>query len=156
MLTNRVKGVEYAIREIAAVAQEVAKSGKTVYHLNIGDPVIYDFQTPSFISDALSKYSRKGKNYYVNSLGVIELREEISRLLKSQNLNVSTDEIVVTSGVTEGINFIISSIIENGKELLIPGPSYPLYINYTKFYDGKPVEYILCLLYTSPSPRDRS
>ena len=94
MLTNRVKGVEYAIREIAAVAQEVAKSGKTVYHLNIGDPVAYDFQTPGFISDALSEYSRKGKNYYADSLGVIELREEISKLLKGQNLNVSTDEIV--------------------------------------------------------------
>jgi len=79
MLTNRVKGVEYAIREIAAVAQEVAKKGKKVYHLNIGDPVIYDFQTPEFISDALSKYSRRGKNNYVNSLGVIELREEISK-----------------------------------------------------------------------------
>ena len=143
MLTNRVKGVEYAIREIAAVAQEVAKTGKTVYHLNIGDPVTYDFQTPEFISDALSAYSRKGKNFYANSLGVIELREEISNLLKAQDLNVSTDEIVVTSGVTEGINFIISSLIENGKELLIPGPSYPLYINYTKFYDGKPVEYEL-------------
>ncbi len=143
MLTNRVKGVEYAIREIAAVAQEVAKSGKKVYHLNIGDPVSYDFHTPEFISDALSVYSRKGKNYYVNSLGVVELREELSKLLKEQNLNVSTDDIVVTSGVTEGINFIISSLIENGKELLIPGPSYPLYINYAKFYDGKPVEYEL-------------
>ncbi len=143
MLTNRVKGVEYAIREIAAVAQEVAKSGKTIYHLNIGDPVSYDFHTPKFISDALSVYSRKGKNYYVNSLGVVELREELSKLLKGQNLNVSTEDIIVTSGVTEGINFIISSLIENGKELLIPGPSYPLYINYTKFYDGKPVEYEL-------------
>ena len=99
MLTNRVKGVEYAIREIAAVAQEVAKSGKTVYYLNIGDPVSYDFHTPKFISDALSVYSRKGKNYYVNSLGVVELREELSKLLKRQNLNVSTDDIVVTSGV---------------------------------------------------------
>ncbi|MBY9019551.1 MAG: aminotransferase class I/II-fold pyridoxal phosphate-dependent enzyme [Candidatus Lokiarchaeota archaeon] len=143
MLTNRVKGVEYAIREIAAVAQDVAKSGKKIYHLNIGDPVAYDFQTPGFISDALSKYSRKGKNYYVNSLGVIELREELSNLLKTQNLNISANDIVVTSGVTEGINLLISSLIENGKELLIPGPSYPLYINYTNFYDGKPVEYVL-------------
>jgi aspartate/methionine/tyrosine aminotransferase len=144
MLTNRVKGVEYAIREIAAVAQEVAKSGKTVYHLNIGDPVSYDFPTPKFISEALFNASKKGKNFYVNSLGVVKLREELSRDLKeSQNLDIEVDDILVTSGVTEGINFIISSLIENGKELLIPGPSYPLYINYTNFYDGKPVEYEL-------------
>ena len=144
MLTNRVKGVEYAIREIAAVAHEVAKSGKQVYHLNIGDPVSYDFPTPEFISEALYNASKKGKNYYVNSLGVIELREELSKDLKiNQNLDIGVDDILVTSGVTEGINFIISSLIETGRELLIPGPSYPLYINYTNFYDGKPVEYEL-------------
>ncbi len=144
MLTNRVKGVEYAIREIAAVAHEVAKSGKKVYHLNIGDPVAYDFPTPEFISEALFKASREGKNNYVNSLGVIELREEISRILsEKQNLKIGIDDILVTSGVTEGIYFIIAGLIENGKELLIPGPSYPLYINYAKFFDGKPVEYAL-------------
>jgi len=144
LLTNRVKGVEYAIREIAAVAHEVAKSGKKVYHLNIGDPVAYDFPTPEFISEALFNASRKGKNNYVNSLGVVELREELSRVLKeTQNLTIGTDDILVTSGVTEGINFIVSGLIENGRELLIPGPSYPLYINYAKFYDGIPVEYEL-------------
>jgi aspartate/methionine/tyrosine aminotransferase len=144
MLTNRVKGVEYAIREIAAVAHEVAKSGKQVYHLNIGDPVSYDFPTPEFISEALFNASKKGKNYYVNSLGVIELREELSKdLKKNQNLDIGVDDILVTSGVTEGINFIVSGLIETGRELLIPGPSYPLYINYTNFYDGKPVEYEL-------------
>ena len=144
MLTNRVKGVEYAIREIAAVAHEVAKSGKKVYHLNIGDPVAYDFPTPEFISEALFKASREGKNNYVNSLGVIELREEISRILNErQDLKIGIDDILVTSGVTEGIYFIVAGLIENGKELLIPGPSYPLYINYAKFFDGKPVEYEL-------------
>ncbi len=144
MLTNRVKGVEYAIREIAAVAHEVAKSGKKVYHLNIGDPVAYDFPTPEFISAALFKASREGKNNYVNSLGVIELREEISRNLnEKQNLKIGIDDILVTSGVTEGIYFIVAGLIENSKELLIPGPSYPLYINYANFFDGKPVEYAL-------------
>jgi len=144
LLTNRVKGVEYAIREIAAVAHEVAKSGKKVYHLNIGDPVAYDFPTPEFISEALFKASREGKNNYVNSLGVIELREEISRILNErQDLKIGIDDILVTSGVTEGIYFIVAGLIENGKELLIPGPSYPLYINYAKFFDGKPVEYAL-------------
>jgi len=144
LLTNRVKSVEYAIREIAAVAHEVAKSGKKVYHLNIGDPVAYDFPTPEFISEALFKASREGKNNYVNSLGVIELREEISRILnEKQNLKIGIDDILVTSGVTEGIYFIVAGLIENGKELLIPGPSYPLYINYAKFFDGKPVEYAL-------------
>jgi alanine-synthesizing transaminase len=144
MLTKRVKGVEYAIREIAAVASEVAKTGKTIYNLNIGDPVQFDFKTPEFFSTALANASKNGKNYYVDSLGVIELRKEISKLLKTKNnLNIDKEDILITSGVTEAIHFIIASLIEDNKELLIPGPSYPLYINYTNFFDGKPVEYEL-------------
>ncbi len=144
MLTKRVKGVEYAIREIAAVASEVAKTGKTIYNLNIGDPVQFDFKTPEFFSSALANASKNGKNYYVDSLGVIELRKEISGLLKTRNnLDINIEDILITSGVTEAIHFIIASLIEDNKELLIPGPSYPLYINYTNFFDGKPVEYEL-------------
>ena len=144
MLTERVKGVEYAIREIAAVANEVAKTGKKVYPLNIGDPAQFDFTAPPFFANALANACKNNKNYYVDSLGVIELREEIIHLLKTRNnLDINIDNIIITSGVTEGIYFIIASLIENKKELLIPGPSYPLYINYTNFFNGKPIEYEL-------------
>ncbi len=144
MLTQRVKEISYAIREIAAVATQVAKSGKDVYHLNIGDPVIYDFNTPQYISQALADASFHGKNFYVDSLGAPELKEEIRRtLLEKYNLKLATDDILVTSGVTEAIFFLIAALIEDKNELLIPGPSYPLYINYTKFFEGVPIEYEL-------------
>jgi aspartate/methionine/tyrosine aminotransferase len=144
MVTQRVKGMSYAIRDVAAVANEVKKTGKKVYHLNIGDPVIYDFKTPNYISQALADATFKGQNYYVDSLGVPELREEVSKHEnKKNNINTTSDDILITQGVTEGLIFTIASIIENGKELLIPGPSYPVYINYSKFFDGVPVEYEL-------------
>ena len=144
MVSQRVSEISYAIREIAAVANKVAKSGKKIYHLNIGDPVIYDFNTPHYISQALADASFNGKNYYVNSLGAPELREELSRSINQRyNLKVDSSDILVTTGVTEAIFFLIAATIENKKELLIPGPSYPLYINYTKFFDGVPIEYEL-------------
>ncbi|MFX1344557.1 MAG: aminotransferase class I/II-fold pyridoxal phosphate-dependent enzyme [Promethearchaeota archaeon] len=144
MVSQRIKEISYAIREIAAVATKVAKSGKKVYHLNIGDPVIYDFNTPHYISQALADASFQGKNFYVDSLGAPELREELSKsLLRNYNLNINPNDILVTAGVTEAIFFLIAAMIENKKELLIPGPSYPLYINYTNFFDGVPVEYEL-------------
>ncbi|MFW9881905.1 MAG: aminotransferase class I/II-fold pyridoxal phosphate-dependent enzyme [Candidatus Thorarchaeota archaeon] len=144
MITQRIKEISYAIREIAAVANKVAKSGKKIYHLNIGDPVIYDFNTPQYISQALADASFQGKNFYVDSLGAPELREELSKsLFKNYHLNINPDDILVTTGVTEAIFFLIAAMIENKKELLIPGPSYPLYINYTNFFDGVPVEYSL-------------
>jgi len=144
VVSQRIKEISYAIREIAAVATKVAKSGKKIYHLNIGDPVIFDFNTPHYISQALADASFQGKNFYVDSLGAPELREELSKSLRrNYNLHINSNDILVTTGVTEAIFFLIAAMIENKNELLIPGPSYPLYINYTNFFDGVPVEYRL-------------
>lgn len=144
MVSRRVRDIEYAIRDIAVIADQVKKTGKQVYHLNIGDPLKYDFKTPKFITEALANASYNGKNFYADSLGVVELREEISKILKRKdNLDIKSDDIVVTTGVTEAIYFLLAAMIEKGQELLIPGPTYPLYINNTKFYDGIPIEYEL-------------
>ncbi|TFF63502.1 MAG: aminotransferase class I/II-fold pyridoxal phosphate-dependent enzyme [Promethearchaeota archaeon] len=144
MVTRRVKDIEYAIREIAVVADQVEKSGKEVIHLNIGDPVKYDFDTPKILTDALGDAANKNLNFYVDSLGILELREEIAKLENKKNsINLTANEVIATSGVTEGIFFILASLIENNNEILIPGPTYPLYLNYAHFFDGKPVEYEL-------------
>jgi len=144
MVSRRVNDIEYAIRDIAVIANEVKKSGKEVLSLNIGDPVLYDFKTPDFISNALASVSLDGKNFYADSLGVLELREEISKYLTNRhNLEINSDSIVITTGVTEAIYFLLAALIEKNDEFLIPGPTYPLYINNTKFYDGVPVEYEL-------------
>ena len=144
MISRRVNDIEYAIRDIAVIANQVEQKGKKIYRLNIGDPLKYDFITPPFISDALAKVSHDGKNFYADSLGVLELRKEISKFLKNKKkIDVTHDDILVTAGVTEGIYFLLAALIERGEEFLIPGPTYPLYINNTKFYDGIPIEYEL-------------
>jgi len=144
MVTQRVKGMSYAIRDVAAVANEIKKTGKIVYQLNIGDPVIFDFKTPDYISQALADATFAGQNFYVDSLGVRELREEICIYEKKKNnVDLKADDVMITSGVTEGIFFVLASLLESKNELLIPGPSYPVYINYSKFFDGVPVEYEL-------------
>jgi len=144
MVSRRIRDLEYAIRDVAVVANEVKKSGKDVFHLNIGDPVIYDFKTPEYISQALADATFAGQNYYVDSLGVRELREEVAKFEgKKNNIALGEDDVIVTSGVTEGLFFVIAGLMEQNKELLIPGPSYPIYINYSKFFDGVPVEYHL-------------
>ncbi|TFF96142.1 MAG: aminotransferase class I/II-fold pyridoxal phosphate-dependent enzyme [Promethearchaeota archaeon] len=144
MVTRRVKDLQYAIRDVAAVANEVKRSGKRVYHLNIGDPVIFDFKTPEYITQAMADAAYAGQNYYVDSLGVPDLREEIAKVEREKNsISVTDQDILITSGVTEGIFFLLASLMDKGKELLIPGPSYPVYINYTKFFEGVPIEYEL-------------
>ena len=144
MVSQRLSEISYAIREIAVVANEVKKRGKKVFHLNIGDPPQFDFVTPKYISQALADATFNRKNFYVDSMGISELRVEISKLINnSYNISTSKEDVLVTSGVTEGIFFLVAGLIENKNEFLIPGPSYPLYINYTKFFDGVPIEYEL-------------
>lgn len=144
MVSRRLKDLEYAIRDIAVVADKVQKKGKKIYHLNIGDPVIYDFKTPHYISQALSDATFAGQNFYVDSLGVPELREEVCHYEKSKNaIDITPKDILITSGVTEGIFFLLAGLLENNNEILVPGPTYPIYINYAKFFDGNPVEYKL-------------
>jgi aspartate/methionine/tyrosine aminotransferase len=144
MVSRRLKDLEYAIRDIAVVANEVQKTGKKIYHLNIGDPVIFDFKTPQYISQALADATFAGQNFYVDSLGVPELRKEVCRYEKSKNsIEITPNDILITSGVTEGIFFLLAGLLENNNEILVPGPTYPIYINYAKFFDGNPIEYKL-------------
>ncbi len=144
MVSRRVKDLEYAIRDIAVVANQVKKSGKEVFHLNIGDPVIYDFRTPEYISKALADATFAGQNYYVDSLGVPDLRKEVCKYERKKNdIDITPEDILITSGVTEGIFFLLAGLLEKGDEILVPGPTYPVYFNYARFFDGVPVEYEL-------------
>ncbi len=72
------------------------------------------------------------------------MREAIVEKEKHVNsVKLSPDDIIITAGVSEGINFLIASLIDKGKELLLPSPIYPLYRNYVEFYGGRPKYYKL-------------
>ncbi len=141
-LAKRVGYVHYAIREFIPLARELERKGRRIIYLNIGDPLKYDFDTPQVIKEALYEAVMKGYNYYSISEGDSELREAIAEKEKKvNNVDISPDDIVVTSGVSEAINFVLATLIDEGDEVLIPGPVYPLYAIYTQVYGGKPVYY---------------
>jgi len=141
-VTERVLTIEYAIRDVIAYAKEIAKTGKKIYYLNIGDPVAFDFDTPQHIKQALINAVEEGENYYSASEGIPELRQAISQKEKRVNgIDVSADDVVVTSGISEGIQMVMAALIDAGDEILLPGPTYPPYISYTKFFGGKPITY---------------
>jgi len=142
--TKRVRTIEYAIRDVIPYAKQVAKTGKKIYYLNIGDPNAFDFDTPSHIKEALIKAVESGEkaNAYSPSEGLPELREAISQKEKRVNdVAISPDDVIVTSGISEGIQMVMAALINPGDEILLPGPTYPPYISYARFFDGKPVTY---------------
>jgi len=141
-LTNRVKSIEYAIRDVVVYAKKLEKTGKKILYLNIGDPCKYDFDTPQHIKEAYCEAIKKGYNWYSDSKGLPELREAIAEKEKRvNNIDIDPENVIVTSGISEAIKMVIAALIDNGDEILVPGPTYPPYIAYTKFFGGKPVAY---------------
>jgi len=140
--TERVHTIEYAIRDVIVHARELAKAGKKIYYLNIGDPVAFDFETPKHIRQALFEAVESGANAYSPSEGLPELRQAICAKEKRVNgVDVCAEDVIVTSGISEGIQMVMAALINEGDEVLLPGPTYPPYISYAKFFGGKPITY---------------
>ncbi|MEM3651682.1 MAG: aminotransferase class I/II-fold pyridoxal phosphate-dependent enzyme [Nitrososphaerales archaeon] len=137
----RVGEVEYAIREVAALAAKLSKSGVKIIPLNIGDPVKFDFKTPTYIKEALVKAVLEDQNMYGPSEGLPELRKAISERLSGFGADIVEDDIIITNGISEGIQMLTGVLVEAGDEVLVPSPSYPSYNAYIRFYGGKAVSY---------------
>jgi alanine-synthesizing transaminase len=141
-VTKRASNIEYAIRDVVVHTQELIKNDKKIYYLNIGDPAAFDFKTPQYVKDALCKAIDEDNNYYSVSEGRPELREAIVRKEKRvNNVDITSNNVIVTEGISEGIEMVLAALVEKGDEILFPGPTYPPYISYTKFFEGTPVSY---------------
>ena len=135
--------MEYAIRDITIHARQYEKSGRKIIYLNIGDPVKYDFPTPDHIKKALIDAISNDFNYYADSEGILELRQAIVKKESLKGLSITVEDVLVTNGISEGLDMVAASIVEPNSEILMPGPYYPPYASYVKFYGGKPIEFRL-------------
>jgi len=153
-VSKKVAGVEYAIRDIVLAARKVQEKGMQVDYLNIGDPVQFGFQPPNNVKQALIDAINKGENFYSSSEGLLELRQEIAKKENAKGLSITSEEILVTNGVSEGLDMVISSIVEEGDEVLLPGPYYPPYASYVRLHGGIPVEFGVDLNNSTPDIDD--
>ncbi len=123
-------------------ARELEKKGKDVIYLNIGDPVSFDFDTPEHIKEALIQAVNEGLNGYSPSEGTLELREAIcEKEKKIGGINILPENVIISNGVSEGILMVLGALVEQGEQILVPGPTYPSYISYAGFFGGEPVQY---------------
>ncbi|MFQ5762406.1 MAG: aminotransferase class I/II-fold pyridoxal phosphate-dependent enzyme [Candidatus Bathyarchaeia archaeon] len=140
--TARVREIEYAIRDVAIHARRLEKAGHKIIYLNIGDPVAFDFPTPDHIKAALLKAVQEDFNAYSSSEGLPELREAIAAKEKRvNNVDIAPEDVVLTNGVSEGIQMLMAALVDEGDEVLLPSPTYPPYAAYVKFFGGRPVFY---------------
>jgi len=142
-ITPRAANLQYAIRDIVVAAKKYQKrTGEKPLYLNIGDPIKYDWRTPQYMVDAMCQAAKDGWHGYSPSEGEEQLRIAAAEKEKRVNrIDVNPDRIIVTAGVSEAIQFLTGALVDAGSEFLLPGPSYPPYISYVKFFGGKPVAY---------------
>ncbi|MGE5354170.1 MAG: aminotransferase class I/II-fold pyridoxal phosphate-dependent enzyme [Acidobacteriota bacterium] len=123
---ERTENVTYAVRDIVVIANEVAKTGKEMLYLNIGDPNIFDFQPPRHMIDAAYEAMLQNKNGYSPSSGIKEAVQAIEAEANRKGIDNVLD-IFVTTGASEAIDLALTSLVNEGENVLTPTPGYPLY-----------------------------
>ena len=124
---KRVDRFTYAIRNIVAEAKKVEATGKSVRYLNIGDPNQFGFVTPPHLIEAVTRAMRDGHNGYTPSPGIVQAREAASADFSARGVAIGADRVLITSGTSEGIELALTAIVDEGEEVLVPSPTYPLY-----------------------------
>src|SRR5690554_3712571 len=114
------------IRKLVPYADAARKAGKTVYHLNIGQP---DIDTPDIALQAVRQYEPQVIEYS-HSAGIEEYREGLSEYYLQNSIHINPNEILITTGGSEALVFAFMSCFNPGDEVIIPEP---FYANYNAF-----------------------
>lgn len=117
---------ESPIRKLVPLADKAKARGIQVFHLNIGQP---DLKTPQVAIDAIRNIDRKILEYSPSD-GIKSLRAKMVTYYQSFNIDVNIDDVIVTTGGSEAVNFAFMSCLDPGDEIIVPEPAYA---NYTAF-----------------------
>ena len=112
------------IRKLAPLAYEAKSRGVKVYHLNIGQP---DLPTPQCALDAIKNIDRKILEYSP-SQGYLSYRQKLTGYYAKYNINLTADDIIITSGGSEAVLFAFLSCLNPGDEIIVPEPAYANYM----------------------------
>lgn len=143
--SEKLHGVCYDVRgPVLDEANDMKRRGIEVLQLNIGNPAPFGFRAPRVIMEsfeaALKDPSSQG---YSDSKGIPEARRAILEYHRQKGLtNISEDLIYVGNGVSEMISIAMQGLLNNGDEILIPAPDYPLWTAAAKLAGGNPVHYL--------------
>ena len=126
----------FYVMEILEKAHELEREGAHIIHLEVGEP---DFATPPPVIDAAENALAGGHTHYTHSLGVPRLREAIARHYNSRyGVEVSPENVLVTSGTSIAMVLIFSALLNPGEELILSNPCYACYPNILEFVGGVP------------------
>ena len=129
-------GTETAF-SVLAKAKALEAEGREIIHLEIGEP---DFGTPAHVVEAGCEALRDGHTHYTPTAGIPELREAIAEdVARSRGIDVDPAQVVVTPGGKPIMFFAILALVDEGDEVLLPNPAFPIYESMVNFVGGRPV-----------------
>ena len=112
------------IRKLAPLATEAEARGTKIYHLNIGQP---DLKTPEVGLDVLRNIDRKTLEYSP-SQGFLSYRQKLVQYYAAYDIELSVDDIIITTGGSEAVLFAFLSCLNPGDEIIVPEPAYANYM----------------------------
>lgn len=131
--------VSYPIRDIVVEAKELERrEGIKMTYLNIGDPSPFGFRPPQHVLEGIAEALKENYSAYAPSEGDPELRQEIAKYE-----GVEERDVFVTAGLSEGIDFLFQGMVDPGRNILLPLPTYPLYSTKQRLAYG-PVDFYDC------------
>lgn len=141
--SHKLDNVCYDIRgPVMDEADRMEAQGETILKLNIGNPAYFGFEAPQNILDLMESNLTKTEGYS-NSKGIMAAREAIVRYCKKKNIpNVTVNDVYTGNGVSELITMSMQGLLDNGDEILVPAPDYPLWTASVTLAGGTAVHYI--------------
>jgi alanine-synthesizing transaminase len=140
--SRRLTDVRYEIRgRLAHRALELERMGYEIISLNIGNPGLYGYRTPETMRLAMIE-NLGAAEPYCHQKGIFPAREAV--VMQQQNrgiLDVTAEDVFIGNGVSELIDLTLRALLNEGDEVLLPSPDYPLWTAATILNDGKPVHY---------------
>jgi alanine-synthesizing transaminase len=140
--SSKLKNVYYEIRgQVAAEAKRLEDEGYKILKLNIGNPAPFGFEAPDdILKDVI--HNLPTAQGYCESKGIYPARVAVMQYFQQQGiLDVSVDDIYIGNGVSELIVMAMQGLLDNGDEVLIPAPDYPLWTAAVALSGGEPVHY---------------
>lgn len=116
------------IRKLIPFSDAAKQRGIQVFHLNIGQP---DIETTSYALDAVKRYADKVIKYS-NSAGNLSYREKVCKYYAGLGINVTPDEMIITTGGSEALQITFQTIMDPEDEVIIPEPFYANYNSFAK------------------------
>ena len=141
--STRLKNVKYEVRGVLAQrAEQLEAAGEPVLKLNIGNPALFGFSSGEEILSEL-KESAFAAQAYSGASGLECAREAILKYAENKGITgIGTGDIYTGNGASEMIQIALEALLDNGDEILIPSPDYPLWTAAATFAGGKVVHYI--------------